>query len=118
MQLNEEYRQSELELDDINQLLWTIPSLIEKAAYDYEGARTDLEKIKARVLKDAAPEETKNAEMREAFLISNSEYCEKYDEVVKLRLLRDNYKDNKECVIEIARNKRAAIKTSLEDNVA
>jgi len=109
---NMEYQ--EYTMPKITNRLIELPASIAKSEYDWEIEKIELETLEADLINEIDNTIYKNAEMRQAFINSNAGYLIQAKKVVKLRVEYHKLINEKDCLFEIARNKRAEMKSQID----
>ncbi len=99
----------ELTVDQINQKLTFLPDMISEAEYAWEVAKIKQDTKEAELITDM-PAEIKNAEQRKAHVNGDIEYLTLSTDTAKKKTEYHKLLNRKECVMEIARNKRCELR--------
>ena len=106
----------EMTIAKINEELTFLPDMISGAEYTWEVSKIELDAKEAKLINEMPPE-LKNAEQRKSHVNLDVEYFDLSVDSVKKKTEYHKLLNRKDCVIEIAQNKRAELRAHMNVDI-
>jgi len=106
----------EMTIGQINEDLTTLPDVISSAEYAWEISKVEQAAKEAELITNM-PDDIKNAEQRKAHVNGDVEYLKLSTDTAKKKVEYHKLLNKKDCVIEIAQNKRCELRAHMGTDI-